>query len=264
MNRPKISIVTVVLNGAEHLEQCMQSVLGQDYPNLEYIVVDGGSSDGTLDVIRKYETRLARWISESDQGISDGFNKGIALCTGEIIGLVNADDWLEDNALSEVGSMGESADVIYGKLRQWREDGSAYVLDARDDLLIDKMTLNHPATFVRKSVYDELGGFRLDYRIAMDFELLLRAKVAGKSFAKCEAVLCNMRTAGASDTRWMLGVKEVKRAKDAHLGRHFAHQVDLWRHALQTSVSKALLGSPLSGLFSSYRSRFATVKKERA
>ena len=95
----KVSVVTVVYNGAATLERTIQSVLAQDLPDIEYIIVDGGSNDGTLDIIRRYEDRLTYWISEKDQGIYDAMNKGVSLCTGEWVGLINADDAYADGAV---------------------------------------------------------------------------------------------------------------------------------------------------------------------
>ena len=98
-DRPLVSIVTVVYNGAATIERTIASVLGQSYPNIEYIIVDGGSTDGTLDILRAHEDRVDLWVSERDGGIYDAMNKGVALCTGEWVGLINADDWYVDDAV---------------------------------------------------------------------------------------------------------------------------------------------------------------------
>ncbi|HOT76744.1 MAG TPA: glycosyltransferase [Candidatus Wallbacteria bacterium] len=90
---PKVSVITIVYNGAAGIERTIKSVLGQGYKNLEYIIVDGGSIDGTIDIVKKYEDKIARWVSEKDRGISDAMNKGIALATGDIVGMIHADDW---------------------------------------------------------------------------------------------------------------------------------------------------------------------------
>ena len=102
--KPLVSIVTIVYNGEKHLEQTIQSVLNQTYSNIEYIIIDGGSKDNTINIIEKYSDRLAYWISEKDNGISDAFNKGIAKSTGEIVGLINADDWYDFDAIKHVVS----------------------------------------------------------------------------------------------------------------------------------------------------------------
>jgi len=100
--RPLISIVTVVYNGAKHLEQTILSVLKQSYPNVEYLIIDGGSTDGTLEIIRQYEEAIDYWISETDKGIYDAMNKGISLASGDYIVFLNADDWYERGAIESV------------------------------------------------------------------------------------------------------------------------------------------------------------------
>jgi len=105
---PKISLVTPVFNAAKYIEETFQSVFAQKYPNLEYFVVDGGSTDGTLDIIRKYESQLTGWISEPDQGMYDALNKGFARTTGEVMGWISATDLLQSGGLAVVGSVFET------------------------------------------------------------------------------------------------------------------------------------------------------------
>ena len=117
-NTPLITVVTVVYNGVEFLEKTILNVLGQDYPNIDYIIIDGGSTDGTLDIIRKYEDKISKWISEPDQGIYDAMNKGIKLATGEWINFMNAGDYFyEKETLYKVFGGSErydGVDILYG------------------------------------------------------------------------------------------------------------------------------------------------------
>ena len=99
---PKITLVTPCFNSAKYIEQTILSIIKQDYENLEYIIIDGGSTDGTVEIIQKYEDKIAYWVSEPDNGQSEAINKGIAKATGDIFNWVNADDYLESNALSQV------------------------------------------------------------------------------------------------------------------------------------------------------------------
>ncbi len=117
-NRPKVSIITVVYNGIAHLEQTIQSVLNQTYDNVEYIIIDGGSTDGTVELIKKYEESIAYWVSESDGGIYDAMNKGISNATGEIVGLINADDWYETGTIEKVVETFQNSevDVVHGSM----------------------------------------------------------------------------------------------------------------------------------------------------
>jgi len=103
-SRPLVSIVTVVYNGEKYLEQTIRSVINQRYDNIEYIIIDGGSTDGTLDIVEKHEKMIDYWISEPDEGIFDAMNKGIKICRGELIGLINADDYYAPNAIERVVS----------------------------------------------------------------------------------------------------------------------------------------------------------------
>src|SRR5258705_5340519 len=98
---PLVSIITIVYNGEKYIEDSIRSVINQSYKNIEYIIIDGGSSDNTVSIIKKYEKQIAFWISEKDKGISDAFNKGIAKATGEIIGILNSDDWYERDTVAK-------------------------------------------------------------------------------------------------------------------------------------------------------------------
>lgn len=216
---PLVSIVTVVRNAAPTLPRAAQSVLLQDYPEVEYIIVDGKSTDGTLDVIKRLEERLAVWLSEQDLGISDAFNKGIALARGEIVGLLNGDDWYEPGAISAaVNTLKKSgADIAYGKLQYWKGDRKTYLVDGSADLLEKEMTLGHPTVFVRRRCFERIGLFRLDFRQAMDYEWLLRAKVNGLQFTYVDQCLANMQGGGIGDRYWCESQREVARARALHL-----------------------------------------------
>lgn len=156
---PRVSIVTVVYNGAATLERTIRSVLAQDHPEVEYIVVDGGSTDGTLDIIRRYEDRIDLWVSERDKGIYDGMNKGIALCTGEWVGLINADDWYEPHSVSRAMAAVQGRagiNIVHGDIWLEYPNGHSKVKKARLSGFLLKyweMVLNHPSFFVRRSYY---------------------------------------------------------------------------------------------------------------
>lgn len=113
----KISIITVCLNSVKTIEQTIRSVIMQDYDNLEYIIIDGGSTDGTMDIIRKYENYFSYWISEPDNGIYDAMNKSLKVCTGDVVAFLNSDDWYDNNVLKRVNSYFEEndVDIVSGK-----------------------------------------------------------------------------------------------------------------------------------------------------
>jgi len=121
---PKISIVTPSYNQAAYLEQTILSILQQNYPNLEYIIIDGGSTDGSVDIIKKYESQLKYWVSEPDKGQVDAINKGLKYCTGDIFNWINSDDYLADNALHEIAAHWEIGYCIGGSVRNFYEDSN--------------------------------------------------------------------------------------------------------------------------------------------
>jgi glycosyltransferase involved in cell wall biosynthesis len=213
--KPLVTIVTVVYNNALHLEQTIESVLGQTYSNIEYLIIDGGSTDGTIGIIERYDYRIAYWVSEADNGISDAFNKGIAASHGEIIGILNSDDWYEEDAVAcAVEAMGNrGADIVYGMLRTWDSDLKSEEVSADHELLEREMSLNHPAVFATRAAYEKVGLYRTDFRYAMDYEWLLRAKKTGLTFISIDKCLANMRVEGISNVRWREPLKEEARAK---------------------------------------------------
>jgi len=217
--QPLVSIVTIVCNGATTIGRAMKSVLSQEYPKIEYIVIDGGSTDGTLDVIRSQDERIAVWVSEADAGISDAFNKGIAYAHGHIVGILNSDDWYESGAINAiVHALVESgADIAYGKLQYWDGNRRTYLVTGEASLLGKGMTVGHPTVFVRRACYERFGLFRLDFRQAMDYEWLLRAKVSGARFCFIDLCLANMQGGGIGDRYWRQSQREVARARAIHL-----------------------------------------------
>ncbi|HVY06724.1 MAG TPA: glycosyltransferase family 2 protein [Burkholderiales bacterium] len=216
---PLVSIVTIVRNGEVTLQRAMQSVLSQDFASVEYLIVDGGSTDASLQIVRRSEDRLAIWISEPDAGISDAFNKGIVLARGEIIGLLNSDDWYEPGAISAiVQRMTETgADIACGGLQYWEGGRRTYLVGSNPAKLARGMTVGHPTVFVRRDSYRRFGLFRLDFRLAMDYEWLLRAKSKGATFVVLDRCLANMQGGGIGDRRWRDSQREVARARALHI-----------------------------------------------
>ncbi|MBC5774889.1 glycosyltransferase [Pontibacter sp. KCTC 32443] len=258
---PLVSVVTVVYNGQKSLEQTIQSVLNQTYPNLEYIIVDGGSTDGTLDIIRKYEESIAYWKSEKDNGISDAFNKGISLATGELIGLLNADDWYEPDALETIVSAYKPGSVVHGNMQYWNEDGSKGLFFKPNQKLLPKeMTINHPTVFISRSLYEQYGTFSTNYKLAMDYHLLLRLYLASVPFIEVDKTIANMRSGGFSGN-WINCYREVCRAKNELLGNKRQNQLFYTWQVLRRSISETLANTPLSFINRLYRSYFSPMKK---
>lgn len=206
----RVSILTVVYNGAATIRHSIDSVLAQDYPDIEYIIVDGNSKDGTQDIVRSYGNKIARFLSEPDAGIYDAMNKGIQLATGDVIGILNADDFYAyPSVVSEVAGVlaASNADASYGDLeyidandatvvrRKWVS--GAYKVDA----FLNGWMPPHPTFFVRKEVYNTHGLFRLDLGSAADYELMLRfVHRENIKLAYLPKVLVKMRSGGVSNS----------------------------------------------------------------
>ena len=205
----KVSIITSVYNNEKTIEDAIKSVLSQTYPNIEYIVVDGASKDGTVDVIKKYEDKISTFVSERDKGIYDGLNKGVSLATGDIIAFLHSDDIYEnENIITEVVEHFKSTktDSIYGDLVYVdKEDTSKIFRYWKSGEYTFKKLSNgwmppHPTFFVKKEFYDKYGKFDLDFGIAADYDFMLR--MLGKykiSTSYLPKVLYKMRVGGASN-----------------------------------------------------------------
>lgn len=197
---PKVSIVTTVLNAVDTIEQTILSVLNQTYKNIEYIVMDGGSTDGTLDIIEKYRDRIAVIVSEPDKGIADGFNKGIARATGQWIGMINADDWYMQDAVELVMiNTYANDDVCCANLLLIGDNGFKRIKKSKIGWLNYGMYIMHPTCFVRNGVYKAVGGYDPAYKIAMDYDMFLRIKHAGYKIKHIDEHIACMRTFGVSN-----------------------------------------------------------------
>ena len=259
---PLVSIITIVFNSASHLEKSIQSVLSQTYPYSEYIIIDGGSTDGSVDIIKKYESRLAYWVSEEDKGISDAFNKGIARAKGEIVGIINADDWYEKDAIEKVITHARDVDIVYGDLRLWKNGERDFIVKGSDTYLPMEMTVNHPTVFVRRNCYQKFGLFDEKYKCAMDYELMLRFKFNECRFGYVPSVLSNMNWGGWSDAEWILGCRETLAIKNKYLPhRRIRNLLYFYKQVLAIALPKFLARFKLGFITRFYRSQFSKVKK---
>ena len=204
--QPLVSIITVVRNNKKALEATLKSVIDQNYQNIEYIIIDGASTDGTVELLIQYEDQVTCWISEPDDGIADAWNKGLAICTGDIIGFLNADDFLSKNSVHEavqllssdrpsltysnvvlIDTSGNHQKIIYGNFRPL--------------LLFRGLGFLHPGSFATRSCYEKIGLFSTDYRMAMDCDWLLRCYLNDVLFIKSNSY-CYMRNDGISNRAW--------------------------------------------------------------
>jgi len=215
----KVSIITVVSNNVNCMEDCIRSVLSQSYKEIEYIIIDNMSTDGTLNIINKYRDRVAHIVSEKDSGHIHAFNKGLALAKGDIIGFLHADDMFVDSKVVEdivLAFEGNNTDCIYGDL--------AYVEKADPNKIIrywrsgegDRAKISngwmppHPALFIKRSVYEQYGDFNTDFKISADYEIILRFIYMHRISMHYLHRLCvKMRTGGVSNRNLLSVVKKT-------------------------------------------------------
>lgn len=204
----KVSIITVAFNSATTIRDTIESVLSQDYPQIEYIVIDGGSVDGTLDIVKEYGPRVAKLISEPDRGIYDAMNKGIQIATGDVIGFLNSDDmYIDSQAVSQLIAAMKShkVDCVYADLIYVAPENTNKILRYYNSARFKPSLFQygwmpaHPTFFAKKSAYDKSSLFSLDYKIAADFELLVRMlAVDGTSYTYLPKPIVRMRAGGIS------------------------------------------------------------------
>jgi glycosyltransferase involved in cell wall biosynthesis len=204
---PRISIITPSFNQAAYIEQTITSVLNQEYPNLEYIVIDGGSSDGSVEIIRKYENRIAFWVSEQDRGQAHAINKGLARATGDIIAYLNSDDYYLDGTLRQVADLFNrrpDLDLFHGRCQMVDQHGAKIGERTgsitRYDEILDlwnvwwgRRNFVQPEVFWTRRIADRVGQFREDLHWVMDYDYWLRILRAGGRVGFIDAELAAFR-----------------------------------------------------------------------
>jgi len=225
--KSKVSIITVCFNSAKTIRDTIESVLSQDYPNIEYIIIDGGSSDETVAIVKEYADRIAAIFSERDRGIYDAMNKGVALATGNIVGMLNSDDvYINEHAVSELMKTMQDAraDSVFADLVIVDSIDLGKVLRYYDSSYFTPSKFRfgwmpaHPTFFVKKYLYDKVGPYSLDYKISADYEMLIRLLWVEKAtYAYLPKPVVKMRHGGAStsglDRNWLLNKEIVKACK---------------------------------------------------
>ena len=220
-NLPLVTIITVVFNGKKHLEKTIQSIINQTYKNIEYIIIDGGSTDGTLDIIKKYEDRIDYWISEKDKGISDAFNKGVKLASGEYINFQgDGDGFYNKHSLSNVLENIDSNNDIFisGKIQRIDEKGkrifvSKHIKKFNKKSLLFRMSMPHQGLFTHKNYFKKYGLFDVNNTFCMDYEHLLRAYHEFPHVITKDMIVANWRDDGIGTGRILEIFKEYDKIK---------------------------------------------------
>ncbi|PTB96808.1 glycosyl transferase [Marivirga lumbricoides] len=214
----KISIITVVFNNKETIRRAIESVLSQNYSNIEYLIIDGASTDGTIDIINNYKNKINKFISEKDEGIYDAMNKGIELATGDVVGILNSDDsYIDENSVSEIAKTFEkyNPDSVFADVIMVKEHDQKAIVRYYS---AKKFKLwhfrfghmpGHATFFAKRELFDKLGKYDTKYKISADFDLLLRFLFVNRiSYKYIPKVLVRMSLGGVS-TQGLSSIKQM-------------------------------------------------------
>lgn len=263
MNYIKISIITVNLNGAMTLDRTINSVIQQPYKDREYIIVDGGSTDLSHEIIEKYTNHINKIIIGNDKGISDAFNKGISLASGDIIGIISSDDYLTANVLDDIAKCYEDndhPDVIYGKAGFIENNSTVIVRPDPLDVIWKRQPLKHSSVFVSQKAYEKWGMFDLAYKYAMDYELILRFFVKGARFVYIDRTLSFFSSGGVNQIYLQRTIKEVRDISIQYGMPRFKADLILYLKKTKIFLKNLLITLNLQPIINIYKKRLTRYK----
>ena len=251
MNYPKISIITPSYNQGQYIEQTILSVIGQGYPNLEYIIIDGGSSDDTLEIIKKYSDKITYWISEPDKGQSDALNKGLAKCTGDIFNWINSDDYFEEDSFFNIAQYfidHPTIDMLLGFCNCFDNKTFKQIFLNRSELFycveetLIQQKINQPASFYKLSIVKQMGGINKDLHYCMDLDLWFRYLVqfGQKNILLVNDLLAHFRLHDESKT---VQLQEKFRAEEKMLWQHLLTELSVNKYLIAFFEGKEYINS---------------------
>ena len=219
----KISLITVCYNSAETIEKTIISVASQTYENIEYIIIDGNSKDNTIELVKKHDAVITKWISEPDKGLYDAMNKGIALATGDVVGILNSDDtFCTSTVLEELAAFHTThvIDASVGNIVQHKEEGKIVRLYSSKYWSPEKLKIGfmppHPSIFFKKELFDKFGNYDLGFKIGADYELITRFFLKNKITWKYSGITTTAMLVGglssSGSSSYQLITKEIQKA----------------------------------------------------
>lgn len=240
----KISVIIPTYNSAKTIEDTIKSIADQKWPDIQVIIQDGGSTEGTRGIVEKYPEAVSGWQSEPDKGIYDAMNKGIKRAAGEVVAILNSDDTWLPNTLERVASVfscNPDVGIVSGSIEVWEDspNGAKVILKSSLLHLHKGLTIQHPATFVRRTVYNRVGLFNTSYRIGADYDFVLRCMEANIPWVILDDVLTRMRAGGKGGSTFTLEDWKIRRSHKLSsaiteiiacinsLARHLARQIIL-------------------------------------
>lgn len=254
MYRPKVSIITACRNSGQTIGNTIRSIIDQHYASTEHIIIDANSDDGTAEIIAEHGASISLWVREPDDGIADAWNKGIRRATGEIIGILNADDFYAPGTIAAVVNAFERSPdygFVFGDLNMMNPSNEySYKVLGRPEY--EKNTryhmlgVPHPTVFVKKWAYDEVGLFNTNYKICADYELIRRVISQGIKGVCIPRTLTNMREGGIAERERALQLKEVREISIKYGANKTTAEFLFWTKYLRFQIGKSIARSGLS------------------
>lgn len=250
----KFSIITVCLNSQATIEKAIQSVISQDFADKEYIIVDGGSTDETVNIIKKYDKYISKWISEKDHGIFDAMNKGIGMATGEVIAFLNSDDWYLEGALTAVDRVFRmnDCDCVYCDNKVIDQNGKCIYFDASNSDVEDmykRMICYHSAVFAQKALFRRKDNFDLKYKIAADYDWILREIKKGAKLVYLHKPVFTFCYGGISSVNELECANEARKISLYHLPANKENYIEDINNRYYAIISRAVNGKWLNNQF---------------